>query len=828
MFLRTAFACLLLVAAGRSAAADPFAEALGWLLDEAVSGEFVEEAASAALVQDLAPARMAWERLDLRRRPLALEGDTLWQVLLEGRGRLACDGGVAKVRRALLLASPLPADLAALDWRPLRQGGPLAAFGDMARRKALAELDWIDPGNPVLDWAAAPDRGQPFLWIEFDEDGLRHEAAGEPPAIRWTRELHGGSRLDWPLVAGDPDGARAPAPSFGRLTLLATADVWLRTGWELRLEARCGGARLLWLQLDPVAALDSLWRVDGDGARRDLPALRGGGRALGSEPPWVAVPLEAGVDSLLLEARGSAPDRLLREESAARSGIPGWAWFPRPAALPSSQRLHVESPVGWVWWSPSGPLLRRVDGERASAAQRIDLPRPVGLVPLAAARLESEPPPALAWSSSTRLARRAEPRSARRTGFFDYGEDLLAKERDFLPPDPTWQADEEYDSSDPNRPAAAPPGRDDGTGEALAARRWRAEDGRSELVAGAAALERLLGPPPAPLLLVESRGEERGRDAEAGRLLRGPGPRDWPEQLEDRRLRGGAPHDRLARIEALARQWWPADGPLGQADRPGLPAARWLRRGLARACALLALEDLGAVDDAADLRREALARELERFHPGPGEAFVDRLLASDQPGVSPGSLGAGERADGEWRSEAVLDRLAWRFALLLEHLRWRLRDPATLDDGSWRAFLRILASTAPEAGEATGGEAFFADYAEAWLDASGLRERAHFARDDGGFAAWFDRERSRDDVPVLELELGSAPLEGRERLLLECRSAAGGDPLVLPVWLRFGEVSSLQLLVIRGGSERFPMDGDPAALTGWQAAPLSSLIARIR
>jgi hypothetical protein len=817
--------CLLLLASpARAGEAERFAATLSRLLEHAGQPHFTETAEAVGLELDLPPARLRWERLELWRQALVLEGDTLWQVLFEGRARLVTGEPAAgeRVRRALLLASPLPPELAALTWTARPARGLPGALGDWRRARHWAALGDVDPDNPLLLWAGAR---QPLCWLEFDAEGLRYLATGPAPNGRWSRQAHSGSRLHWPIGTGDPTGEALPPTRVQRLALRALADPWLQTDWELRLEATVGGARLLWLRLDPLATVDSLWR-SGNRDRRPQPLLRGGGRALASSPAWIALPLEPGCDSLRLGALGHAPDRLLRVESASRSELPLRAWFPQPPAgqPPLVQELHVEGPAGFDWWSPAGPLPLQDAGEgRWRGALRIAAPRRPALVPLAADRLEGDSLLQLAWQRRAAIV--TEPHSARRGGPFDYERELLARERDFLPPDPALQADQEYDSADPNRPSAAPPGREPLRQEAEAARRWRREDAHTELRAARQALEQLLGAPPAPLLLVETRNPEQGRQSELRRLLALGTPAEWPAQLEEGRLSDPAPHRRLARIEALARQWWPPEGPLAAPDEPGQPAPRWLRWGLARHCALLVLEDLGRVEEAADLRRDALNRELDRFR-GKGRPFWQQLMHEEPPPLW--SLAMGERAGGLWRSASVQEDLAWRFALLLEHMRWRLRDPQSLDDRDHRLWLRLLRETEP-AGEGSGGAlAFFRDVSEAWLDAAGLREASGWPREAGGFAAWLQAELRQVDVPRLQLSLGEALIDGQPRLLLEVRREDDGeDPLTLPLWLQFGSQSRLQLLVVRSGVERFLLDGDPAMLSGWQAAPLASLIARI-
>jgi hypothetical protein len=731
---------------------------------------------AAGLVLPLAAGSLDWERGACRVLPMVVEGDSLWVVELTGRGllRLSFDDPVEQI--ALRAAAGRKAGTWKLRRALLVLDEIPAAWPDPSRWQPLARRWPRRPPRPVehngrLD---QPGPDHPLLdrasscWLWTEPDGLLWR---EGPGRGWLfRPLHDGSSLDVPVArlsgdSGPPDWGCA----LDSLQLrLDGSPLALR--WEVALDLGAPTSTWTALQLSATASLDSAAWADGRPARVTR-------RLGGSQPgPWLLVETPA---AGRLRLSGSSPRGLAVDERAGTRRAARSAWFPVPGAGQAPVPFRLEDPAGVLPAWQVTDLRQRADGRAASRLfpeERVATPLGAG------ARL--------CWTPLRHQSGRHLPEAARPPRHVPLLEDLeLPRERDARPP---------------SRDSALEPLDLAQGADTLSQGILQEEEVLTSLAAAALRLEGWLGEPARPVTLLERQGPEPTRRDEIDQLLRWELPPEEPLEIGARALRSGAPEDRLRRLEMLCRGWWL---PVAWADEA---APRWIRHGAARACALRLLEE---EDPAAArrLREEALERQGSVFRPH-ASASLPML---------------GERAEGGWRSADTQDGLAWRFALLLEHLRGRLRDPAGLDDGSW---LRLMAGLAPRLREPLKPGKPLEDLRQALADglvAEGVLETAGF-RDVRELWSWLDNQWTRSSLPGLQVVTGRVETEEGPRLALHATWTEDPHPgTAIPVLLRLPEGMRLFTLRAELREERYLLPLDPAEVEGLEVAPGASLPARV-
>jgi len=499
------------------------------------------------------------------------------------------------------------------------------------------------------------------------------------------------------------------------------------------------------------------------------------GLAGSAADPWLLVETPA---PGRLRLAGSSPRPLLVDERPGIRRAGRAAWFPVPAEESPSGPLQVEDPHSLLpAWETDPPL-----SHDARAAVRL-LPEERETTALGrSARL--------CWTPLRRQAEGHRPEAVRPPRHVPELHDLdLPRERDARPP---------------SRDSALEPLDLAQGADTLSLGILQEEVVLAELARAAQRLESWLGAPARPVTLRERQGPEPDRREEIDLLLRWGLPPEEPLEVGARALRSGAPEDRLRRLETLCRGWWL---PLRHSDEA---APRWMRHGAARACALRLLETDSA-PLARRLREEALARQLSAFRPH---------VAASLPVL-------GERAEGTWRDAAVQDGLAWRFALLLEHLRWRLREPLSLDDGVW---LRLVAGLSTRLREPLQPGQPWEELKQALADglvAEGALEAAGFT-DVRELWAWLDVQGRSPTLPELQVEPGRVDTAEGPRLALHAAWSEDPPPgSAIPVLVRGPE--GLQAFTLRASlrEERFLLPLDPAEVEGLEVAPGATLPARV-
>jgi hypothetical protein len=759
------------------------------------------QAEAASLELTLPLGRLTWEEGRIRVLALPLAGDTLLLVELGGAGRLELDladsleqvalraslgrhAAGRRLKRATLVLDRLPPSWEDLDWRPLRPALPWLPLPGFADRR---RLDRPHPDNPLLQPAAAGGR----LWLHTDPGGL--ELAQHDGQAWLQRQLRPGSSLDLPITCVHVPGREGapwrpgpdpswlppclhePAPLVDSLWLDLEAD-GSRLGWTLTLDLAEGGTPL-WLLLDARARLERAEWLSGSGSARS--AVHSRGRSIWTGSPWLLVEREEGRPAgarLLLS--GSSPRGAILQESPGQRRATRANWFPR---LP--------------WPAADEPVLRSTGADlpvlSVEAGADLGL-NPQRLIIEERPREDLGPELALCWTPLRQRAARHQPASVQaphQAG--DIGNLELPRERQVRPPS----------HEEPAEPVDLVQGRDT-LALAILGERPLLE----ELSKAAARLHAWLGPLPQPVHVLERVGTRPGRREEEERLAAHGLPPHLPLEVNAQDLRSPLPEARLARLEALCRAWWlPAT-----AEDEAAP--RWIRWGAARACALLLIEEQQGSGQARDLRQGALASELAAFR---------SKVAASLPAL-------GERAEGGWQSAEVQERHAWRFALLLEHLRWRMRDPETLDDAAYRAFLRDLMDRLREPLDRRRPLHELKSAMADFLVANGLLERSGFG-DAPTVWAWLDGELSRSRVPVLRVTPGRVDSPEGPRVALRAVWDQTPPPhTVLPVLLRTVGGWSAWSLKAAAREEHFVLPVDPAELRGLEVAPGGSLRARIK
>lgn len=763
----------------------------------------------------LAAGSLVWERGLCRVLPLELEGDSLLVVELSGRGHLRLGfpdsleqvavraslgrkAGDKRLRRATLVLEswpegwPAQADWLALKKRWLRDSArPFHGHGRLAR---------LEPDNPLLRQAApATGTRSSSLWLLGDPDQWIWEQEGG--WARLSRPLHDGSSLYAPVTAlrwpspGEPaEESRRPGDSCvpelpprlhrpaspgpeGHPRCLTVTAQGSDLRWTLVQEADSDSTRLLFLHLDPRAELDSALWTDG---RTRQPASTSRELKSVAPGPWLVVERPASGPPRHLRLQGHSPRSLAVVEGPGLRRAGRAAWFPRSPWWQETQPFRLEDPDSlFPAWLTAGLEGKTDDGGLARLWPEERLPLPLG---------DSA---ALCWTPLREQAAFQAPQAARLRHLTpDIANLDLPREREVRAPE----------RNSPVEPLDL--GQDADT---LTHGMLQEAQVLVELAAAARRLEAWLGPPPHTVLLCERLGPAADRREELENQLACELPPEEPLEIDARRLRSATQEARLLRLETLCRGWWL---PLRPADEA---APRWIRWGAARACALLLLEEDRGAAAAAGLRQRALESQLSLFRPN-REAALPAL---------------GERAEGVWRSAETQDLLAWRFALLLEHLRWRLRDPLSLSDGEYRRLLHelLLRQREPDRPESPlrAWKQALADF----LVANGLLERSGFG-DVRSLWTWLDFQWRSAELPELWLETGQVESAEGPRLALRARWNTTPVPgTVLPVLARTTAGYTAWNLRAVAREEQYLLPLDPADLLGLEIAPGGSLSVRL-
>jgi len=735
------------------------------------------QAVTGAFSVPLACGRLDWEGGRCRMLALPLGEDTLLVLELNGRGVLHLEVADSlealsaraslgrrwqrqKVREVCLVTRRLPKPLGELAWA--KAGGslpflpPRPFFG---RRR----LERLHPDNPLMSRWPGPDP----LWLCTSPDDwvLRQREDG----WRLSRPLHEGSRIE-ALAFQSPQHLEVAwlAPTFHAWPAVADSQV-LRVEkvggnlrWQLDLWHRASTLPLL-LMVDPASTLNQAYGTKGD-LKAMLPV------DVRRDGPWLVVEADSKTPGDRLRLRGHTPAVRVRENTARRMACSGANWFPRLPWWEKAIPTRVEDPGLVLGFSGKASWSAALDGR----APQLLLPLP------AHARVLTEDL-TLCWTPLAEQA--ARHRSTwtpppKHTGAI---EDLsLRRDRDVRPP---------------GHEAAAEPV-DLAQGQDSLSAGMLGEDGGALLAAAAERLREWLGSPLHGLRIWE-RSQEGDRNDEREALRLHDAPPGAPLEVSTRDLRSGDAAAQLRMLETLCLGWWEAPNMESAAE------ARWLILGAARACALRLLEDLRGAEWPADLRREALRREAAAFQP---MAFASLPVL-------------GDRAEGSWHSAEVQDRLAWRFALLMEHLRWRLRDPITLQDTLYQDFLRDWRLRRQEA---MAPRRPLDDLATALGGVLVGEESLETCAFDGvtELRAWLDAQWRQASLPEAAVEIGRVDTAEGPRLLLRVQwEDHPPASTVLPVLLDSGGALYSYALRCTAREEQFLLPLDPDQLMGVEVAP---------
>lgn len=733
---------------------------------------------------ELSCGSLHWKEGRCRLLPLALDGDTLYAWELVGSGvlelqiedsleTLSARAGLGKrwsrlkLRRVCLLTRDKPEALADKPWESVQ---PLLPFLPQRPFHATRQLERLHPDNPLF-WL---DEDPAALWLSGDPgDLVLRQTTRE---WRLSRPLHEGSRIEEVITQRPrPREAAWLAPTFHSPPCVADSQ-WLeveaigeRLSWTWHAFLR-PGAGPCFVMLDPAARLESpAWLRGQEKARHPV--------SLEREGAWMVVERPDSSSSWSLELKGSLPRVRVREDSPRQLACSAADWFPR-----------------FPWWEPSLPTTLRdpqqVMGWGETWRGSLDGRGPSRLLPLPANGTRLTQDLTLCWTPLADQASRPRPMwtpPPRHTG--DIADLELKRDREVRPPG--------------HEEAAEP--RDLAQGQDSLSSGMLGEDGGRELAWAAEQLSRWLGSPGFPVQLWE-RSHALGRDGERDRLLLKESPGLLPLEISTRDLRSAEAGARLRVLESLCLAWWEAPSPESFGE------ARWISLGAARACALRLLEWRNGVELPSRLREDALAAE--------GLSFQPKAFAS-LPWL-------GERCEGDWSSREVQDRMAWRLALVLEQLRWHLRDPGTLGDS---LYLDLLAGWRERRGEAMSPRRPLEDLTTTLggiLVGGALLESSAF-QTLPQLRSWLDHQWTQSALPAVLVESGrvEGPQGPRLALKVEWESSVPAGT-VLPILVR-GErgIESFTLRCTRQ-EESFLLPLDPAHVTGMEIAPGGSLPARVR
>lgn len=749
---------------------------------------------AAPLSLELEGGHLEWEKGLARRIVFPFLGDSLQLVELYGRGHWRLGSPDSLEARSLqAFTGKLP-----FEDKPGRMTLLLAGEHDFLQGTTFREasgftFDFLRPradldhlafrqheGGALALWALHRARGghpEDFVWmVDPGSDRTWYQADGQSAL---HEPLHSGSQVQVPLMRHMRPAVEAalahPGYPEAAWTIL---DQQLHTSdgtngsikWRARFQILPErGLPLVWLLLDPEVELTAVAR---QGVDLPLELLDHGTGSI-----LLGVPDSC--DTLLLELDGTSPARTIDHESG-QLAIPR-NWFPR------APWWHAVFPVEWS----------QEDGQELECMARGHEGLLIGdaRLPL----LMSRPANRSSKLDSLLVVGHTEWRPA------------LSSRRPMAPePDPL--AVDYIDAG-----AALPPvSRSVHNGFGTDGR-WSLGQGadsvlqaelallssREELVQAHGMLRTWLGGSEA-VWIPEVDPDRRQRNRERALLTEHDlPPRELPA-LDAAVWQGAQDHAALDRLETLALVWAQP-----RQSRAGA-SPRWMAAGWSRAVGLLLLAEVRGEASARALRRRAREWELNRFRPHQEASFP--LL--------------GERAEGSWYSRDVQDAQAWRFCLLLESLRWRLRDPAGSNDRRYFALLRELRPHVRSPRDWRNPVHSLASGLATALDRLHLLAAAGFL-DQDECISWLLQELARTSYPNLRVGVGKLAVgDGMAQIRIEQK-----EPLeqgILPLLLGTDAGYSLVHLAYSRQDELFTLPVKASELREWSPDPGVSQLARIR
>ncbi len=729
---------------------------------------------------ELIPGELIWERGLLRRCWLPFFGDSLLMIEAYGRGRWQINGDTPeeiarlasyagrngfneKPRRLILL---LPATVEVEGLPEFKAPGRLTL--DFLRRD-------LDQGHPALavkedgpallfaQHLAAKGSSSGFLWCYNPADETLHFRAAGQEAL--TAALHGGShvRVPW-LRRNRPETSAASSHPGTPEAAFRILNPMLELGPQ-------AGGQIPWqyqAELLPQAGLDFVWlRLD----------------------PSVSVNTQAG-----LAQRGSL---LLLDcepqEGGARVSITGSTAIKQVIErdgeldLPSMKVLFPAEP----WWHPATTLkvkypdhtsasLRGLEARRWLAKNlRRRLDQLEVRAELASERLwlDSE----FAVNERRNQALLEQRQLSREPDYVDAGEQMPTVDSGAHGGMDSWLARSVGEN-----------------GDSLMLAGRRARSTLEELEEAAAMLELWLGPRDSPRIeavksrrALEDLHKRRMADSDLAEAL--------PACITLSDWTATSDHAALRRLEALCLTR------LEQVELRSAIMPDWMAAGWARSVALLLMDDLRGPDVSHRLRQEA----------------IGRLNSAFRPHQERSSLAAGSSAEGSWRNDEVNDQLAWRFALMLENLRWQLMSPEDLRCITWPDLLFQLAEELRQPRDWRRPEASISSCILDFVQASELINKEQ----EGQIADWIAGEWTRTAFPEISLKLVG---DDAGMALVECRSSGADRGIVLPLMIDDGQRLHLFLLRVTDESRWFPLDLPADRIRAWRVDPGASLAGKVR
>ncbi len=760
-------------------------------------------------------------RGDWRMQQLPVFGDTLYHIYFTGKGTLLLqDPDVEernlvsaqletppvelKVKEVHFFFDPLPAALASQPWIPYK-ASVLMKSGYQRHFNALRHTG---DAHPIIEWLALRSSGGGgFSWARINKkDFVIRSAKGERNRVLCGLPARPGSVLYKPLhhifpmdvdLTQDPVWIDWPGHA-ARLDLQVEAIGDLRLDWTASMDLDLDHAvHLFALRLDPRAELNDLRVMQ---AGLELPCtswrIKDAGLAATDLPLVIVHSVDVLEGRITIVSQGFSPQDILMEKAGDRETLFSRCWHPAPVSgWIDSCSVEVKGPPQLSWWTTQGriPTLS-VDANVIQGHCTVaNVLAPV---------LHVEGQELLAHGDNIAIARqplrnrRALEESVRpNVSQWRYDEQSVVSRNRFLLPSSRFERPSDISYGDPNL-MNVPDFEMMDQGSDTLAEALLGEDQRVAELRFAFELASLwLGAREGACLFVEEHGEPSEEAYLRSRHYRGM-ERRFPVGIRDQNLWGNTPEDKLVRLEAVCSIWWQQEVALS----PSAPD--WFARGLSRACALALMEQMYGWESAAELRTRALNRIASRL----------------TPRSSSSCLLYGDRAEGSWRNQEISDQMAWRFTLILENLRWRLRNGETLDDSSWRDYIRKLARM-HHVGPVTTP-----------LDVSRFIEvsdRLLYDLLEDSAADWLSNELHRTTTPVLHLEIGSA--QGNTVLRLRRENAEQKDRLYLPVLIQFSNgQQALLTLVNQEDEQAFLLPAESSQISAVTYAPGASVLAEVK
>ena len=753
--------------------------------------------------------------------PLEIFGDTLYQIYLDGKGKLILPEPAAaerelvsaqlsappvelKVKHVFGFFDPLPPELAHLDWER-HQAGILTRMGQRRHARCLRHTG---DAHPVIEWLTLRSTGQEdFRWLRVDkEDLIVRSASGLRNVQLCSIPARPGSVIQKPLyhiLPHEGDLSQDPIwfewPGHGsRLDLQVEAIGDRLLEWTVTLHMDLEDEhKLLALRLDPTCSLTDL-RVVCDGWEIPCTSWRVKDAGLSAtDLPLVILHCEETLSGrVTIEACGSSSLQLLMGRGKRLEVLRARCWHLAPVnTWIDSCSVTVTGDEHFSWWTARGrvPTQETEEGLWSGSTEASCLRAPV-LHAESQELLQRETQIAIAREPLRNRKAMEEP-VRKNTGQWEYNnQSVVTRTRSLVPPNP-FERPGQILFHDPNFMNIEDFSTMGDGGDTLASALLGEDQRLAELSYAVSLTSSWLGERNSDCLLVEEHGEASDEEALRSRFYRGY-TRAFPVGVRDKHLWSSTPENLLVRLEAVCSIWWRQEVALDPA------APDWFADGLSRATALVLLEHIRGWKAASELRQRAITRMASRL-----SAFAEsnRLLY-------------GNRAEGSWLNPDISDQLAWRFAILLENLRWRLRNSENLDDRVWREYISRIARM-HHVGPVTP-----------MLNVSRFSEvsdRLLFDELEDSFSEWFAVELERFHVPEIHLELGSVQENTVLRLARE--DASDEEQVYLPVLLQYADGTHSLLILDNVATEQaFVLPKRATAIEAVSYAPGGSVLAAVK